>query len=333
MVALKNKIKKLNIIFFSLFNLIKIKFFKKRTPLIVSWKITNRCNLRCGYCHIPLNETDELDTKETIEVITKLKKHGTKVLHLTGGEPLMRDDIIDLLSAAHRCGYYVALSSNGKMLSQKPEVFDYIDELKLSLDGPKYVHDEVRGNGSFNATLEAAAFAVQKKVRVNFFTVITSVNYKYISEICTIAKNYKTFAMFQPATETVLEGTAKNLFTTEINKYRECITELITMKKKGYNIANSVSGLKELYKSPIYSSVYCLEGLLTCRIQANGDLAGCDRVSIDKKILNVKNDGIMKAFNNLPQRYCRECSCAERVELNHLFSLDFNSVMNIFCNV
>ena len=59
---------------------------------------------------------------------------------------------------------------------------------------------------------------------------------------------------------------------------------------------------EELAKNPDYSFVYCLEGLLTCRIQPNGDLAGCDRVSIGKKPLNIKKDGIMEAFTNLPLR-------------------------------
>lgn len=329
----KNKTKRLSVIGVSLPDLIKIKFFKGRIPLIVTWKITTRCNLRCGYCHIPHLESEELNTESVIGSFKELRKCGTKVFQLTGGEPLVREDILDLLAAARNCFLYVALSTNGKSLSQKFKALDYIDELKLSLDGPKDIHDKIRGSGSYDLTIEAAELAFKKKVYVTFLAVITNVNYKYVAEILRIARDYSAVVMFQPATYSLLEGTSENPFVPGIEDYRNCIMELINMRKRGWNIANSVSSLKCLYCRPHYPSTFCLEGVLTCRIQPNGDVVGCDRMPIRKEALNIRRDGAMNAFQNLPLRQCSECSCAERVELNNLANLGLNSIGNFLFNV
>ncbi len=120
-------------------------------PELVSWNTTNRCNLRCAHCYLSAGDQgkDELSLDEGRRLIDEMFTAGTRMLILTGGEPLMRRDIVDLASHASGKGMVVVLGTNGMLLSQRT-----VGELKdagisgtgISLDSLKSeLHDNFRG--------------------------------------------------------------------------------------------------------------------------------------------------------------------------------------------
>lgn len=74
--------------------------------MIVSWMTTNRCNLKCAHCYQDADECDsrELSTEEARTMISQIARAGFKIMIFSGGEPLMRDDIFELVAHAASCG-------------------------------------------------------------------------------------------------------------------------------------------------------------------------------------------------------------------------------------
>jgi radical SAM protein with 4Fe4S-binding SPASM domain len=126
-----------------------LQFSGINRPLVV-WNVTNRCNLRCKHCYISAENrkySDELSTAEAEEFITDLAEMRVPVLLLSGGEPLIRQDIFHLSRFGTDRGLRVILSTNGTMIT--PEVAQSIKESGMqyagvSLDGLKETHDEFR---------------------------------------------------------------------------------------------------------------------------------------------------------------------------------------------
>jgi len=137
---------------------------------ILGTLVTNlSCNLRCRMCDLPLRVRAyaseglaPLDTDETLEVIDDFARLGTLGLGFTGGEPLLRRDIFDLLAHSKRRGMITHLNTNGTGLAA-PEAVRLVDlavdSVNLSLDGATpATHDEIRGcPGNFEAVVTAIA--------------------------------------------------------------------------------------------------------------------------------------------------------------------------------
>ena len=78
--------------------IMKLRVLKKNTPIVVSWSLTNRCNSKCKYCSRWKQETAELNTKQIFSIIDELSKMGTRRIIYTGGEPLIREDIAEIIN-------------------------------------------------------------------------------------------------------------------------------------------------------------------------------------------------------------------------------------------
>ena len=90
-------------------------------PLALIAEITHRCPLHCVYCSNPLqmaSAKSEFSTEEWIRVFEQAAKLGVLHLHLTGGEPLARTDLTELIAGAHAAGLYINLITSGIGLSE-----------------------------------------------------------------------------------------------------------------------------------------------------------------------------------------------------------------------
>ena len=87
--------------------------------MIVSWMTTNRCNLKCEHCYQDAAECDsrELTTAEGKAMIEQIARAGFKIMIFSGGEPLMRDDIFELVAHAAAQGLRPVFGSNGTLIA------------------------------------------------------------------------------------------------------------------------------------------------------------------------------------------------------------------------
>ena len=91
---------------------------------VVIWNLIRRCNLTCLHCYSISTDKEfagELSHEEVLTVMQDLKAYGVPVLILSGGEPLLRPDILDIGRKAKDMGFYVGLSTNGTLIDHLVE--------------------------------------------------------------------------------------------------------------------------------------------------------------------------------------------------------------------
>ncbi len=137
-----------------------LQFSEDKKPVIV-WNMTQACNLKCVHCYAQAKVRagkEELSTEEGMALIDDLAAFGSPVMLFSGGEPLMRPDLTDLVSHAVKRGMRAVISTNGTLISK-----DKASELKdlglsyvgISLDGLTDVNDKFRGvAGAYDRALE-----------------------------------------------------------------------------------------------------------------------------------------------------------------------------------
>jgi len=108
-------------------------------PLLFSYYITHRCNLNCRYCcdgdgkrfkEDPVPELATADVKRLLGIL----RRAADTLDITGGEPLMRDDLEEILAEARRLGLRTVLNTKGLGLQRRPEIARLADTIVLSVD-------------------------------------------------------------------------------------------------------------------------------------------------------------------------------------------------------
>ena len=159
-------------------------------PPIVVWNCTQRCNLKCLHCYARSQDRvyqGELTTEEGKTFLRDLADFKVPVILLSGGEPTLRKDIIELASRAKELGIRVVLSTNGTLITDKlaEEIIKVgFGEVGISLDGIGAVNDHFRGQeGAFEAALQGFRRLVALKQRVSLRLTITRHNYREIPAI------------------------------------------------------------------------------------------------------------------------------------------------------
>ncbi len=158
---------------------------------IVCWGITRKCNLSCPHCDrgaADRSGTGELSTEECFRVIDSILEIGRPTTVLTGGEPLLRDDIFKVAKYATDKGLRVVLSTTGQLLT--PEVAARIRDANIlrvgvSLDFPTAApHDRFRGEtGVFDRTLSGIKAAQQAGLKVEVYSVIAKFTAPYLKDL------------------------------------------------------------------------------------------------------------------------------------------------------
>ena len=129
---------------------------------VVVWAVTRACNLKCVHCYANADASaapHELTYREGCGLLDQLKEFGVPAVLFSGGEPLVRDDTIDLMAYARQLGLPCTLSTNGLLIDDPTagrlaEIG--VKYVGISLDGIGKTHDKLRGQrGAFERTLRA----------------------------------------------------------------------------------------------------------------------------------------------------------------------------------
>lgn len=314
--------------------ILEAKFLKKRSPLFVSWLLTNRCNSKCKYCRHWEFKGEEIKTEEVLKIIPVLAEMGTCKINFTGGEPLLREDFAEIIKRTNKEQIRIIVSSNGILVPDKVNILKNIDFLSLSLDGPEEIHNSLRGKDSYKAVLRAAEVARNKGIKVVFSTVITDVNINYLTHVLNVAHRFNSRVFFSLIEFNYYADSenVKNLIP-DIRSYRFSIENLIKEKWKGNNnIANSLSALYYFRNWPISKiSLRCkMADLILCYIQPDGNIYSCAEFVNKEKPRNCIQEGFKNAFLNMTRKsLCKPCWCGDRIELKSIFSFNIDSIFNM----
>lgn len=163
-----------------------LQFSKDKRPVVV-WNATRRCNLQCIHCYSSsqnVRYSDELNTDEGKRLISDLASFGSPVLLFSGGEPLLRKDLPELVQFAVDKGMRAVISTNGTLITKdKARVFSKIglSYVGVSIDGMKKTHDLFRGvKGAYDAALRGIRNCQDAGIKVGVRFTITGKNYSEI---------------------------------------------------------------------------------------------------------------------------------------------------------
>lgn len=167
------------------------------TLRLVAWETTRRCNLSCKHCRAVAEDhpyENELTTREAYTLLDQIREVGTPIIILTGGEPLLREDIFDIAAYGNRIGLRMVMAPNGTLLT--PEIVEKlkqsgIQRISVSLDGASpQTHDNFRGlTHAFDDAIRGIKFAKAAGLEFQINTTITKTNLKEIPAILKLAED------------------------------------------------------------------------------------------------------------------------------------------------
>lgn len=171
-------------------------------PLVVSWAVTDRCNLRCRHCYnLRRGLPDELTVEQCALIVRRLAEAGALSVTLTGGEPLLRDSIFEIIGLLVAAGLSVEVNTNGLLLTR--DIASRLEDsgvsgIRISLDGSTpEVHDEIRGfSGAFREAARALEIAARTGMRTSVATVPNTLNLSQLRDTVALARDLGAHAHY-----------------------------------------------------------------------------------------------------------------------------------------
>lgn len=296
--------------------------------MIISWNTTNKCNLKCSHCYRDSGEEiqGELNTEEAKRLIDQIAKANFKIMIFSGGEPLMREDIFELISYASKVGLRPVLGTNGTLISK--EAAQRLKEAGISaigisldsLDSRK--HNNFRGHeAAFKNTIYAMKNCRETGIRFQVHTTVMDWNKDEIISLTdfSVAMGAAAHHIFF----LVPTGRGKDIEDELLNskEYEELLTSIMrkqdevdieikpTCAPQFVRIAEKL-GINSRFKRG------CIAGINYCIINPKGEVQAC--AYLMQTAGNVREkafDEIWKSselFNNLrTQEYKGTCNSCQ----------------------
>ncbi len=311
------------------FKVLGAKLLNKRYPLKINFISTYRCDNNCSYCKIgQLKKTKELSTKQVKSMINSLVNLGAEHITFIGGEPLIRDDMGELITYAKKKGLLTTMSSNGNLFEKKKNQLKDLDLLITCFNGPEKIHDSIRGERNYKKIMKILSLDIGKLAT----TILTKQNVKYIDFIMNKAKKLGFYVNFQPVFRNELakvENDEMEEIMLSRKEVRDVFQEIIRRKKNGEPISNSYPSLRNFAKYGKAKFNTCYLGRLSIAIDPEGNVYRCYKyVNKDKKINGFKI-GWKEAIKKLNLNNCKECYYGCHIEDNLLYGLNLSSIINL----
>ncbi|MGA8111125.1 MAG: TIGR04053 family radical SAM/SPASM domain-containing protein, partial [Acidobacteriaceae bacterium] len=156
-----------------------------RAPFLAIWETTQACDLACKHCRAsaqPLAHPSQLSTAEATNLIDQVAELQVPLFVFTGGDPLKRADIFELIQHAAGKGVHAALTPSATPLLTRDAIFRMkasgLSRLAVSLDGSTpVIHDSIRGiPGTWERTVEAIHWANEAGLPIQVHTVVSRLN-------------------------------------------------------------------------------------------------------------------------------------------------------------
>ena len=281
---------------------------EKFIPLVISWNLTRKYNLKCPHCYINATTQqlkNELTTEEARNLIDQICEVSRPLLILSGGEPLLRKDVYELVHHGAEKGLKMGLGSNGSLIDDaaaKKLKDAGIETVSISLDSniPEQ-HDEFRGvGGSWEKAVRAIKALRENGVLVQVNTTVTQQNYDQIDDIMSLAEklgveNFRLFflvptgrgAKIADRSPAKYEGMIKTTFAKaakhKLNVRPPCAPQFMRIAKDmDLDMRQWIRG--------------CIAGLYYCRVYPNGDITPCPYLPI--KLGNIREKSFKEIWFN-----------------------------------
>lgn len=239
-------------------------------PQIITLRVTSRCNNNCKHCFASKN-TKEMDLPKLKRLFRLFYSKGVKGILLTGGEPLLRDDIDEIIKELKGYNFKVFLDTNGDLfLKYKDLISNYIDVIGLPVDFPD---SSYRNKNNLKTVLDILVYykRLKKHPVIRIGTVVTKDNYKRLNEIGELLKNYPVdiwkIYQFTPQNLNAIEN--RSLLEISEREFNEVAQEIkttfsnyfkiVVSRRKDRNYAYFFIGSDGIVFVPVDNSRICRE--------------------------------------------------------------------------
>ncbi|AJE02495.1 radical SAM protein [Geobacter pickeringii] len=319
-------------------------------PVHGSLMVTRRCNCDCTMCDIPSKrrESDgtggeELDTARFKEIIGEFARLGTPGLGFTGGEPLLRPDIYELLACSRHNGMITHLNTNGYFLDDAAvrHIVDAgVESVNISLDGASpATHDRIRNCGGAFERATAAVGRLHRlrrergvPLRIKMVAVLGEANIDEAGELAELSRELGADCIeFIPCQPLTGDGSDKTTMPHEsfLEKVDRLADYLLAMGRERGMVENSPAHLR-LFRSSfagVPSPVRCRAGYHSLSVDCHGDVFPCfPRMSWGRPAGNVRHGSLVDLWHSDEYQThrdvasaCRNCYLNCHLELNLLF--------------
>lgn len=317
-------------------------------PALGTLMVTYRCNLHCVMCDMPEKATGfarggqtEFSTEQFRNIIKEFAQMGTPGIGFTGGEPLLREDIFELMTEVRRHGMISHLNTNGWLLgSEEVErlIDTGVDSVNISLDGATAdTHDSIRKTpGAFSKAVRAVETIIRFKhrrksrLRIKTVAVIDGKNIDEVPQILALGRNLGVDCVELIPRQPFVGNCLKEAVSQELlSKVENLSTFLLEQKKRGVPIENSHSHLKMFQKSfagdPL--PIKCNAGYNSLAVDCYGNIFPCvPWINWGKAVGNLKDGSLSACWNSSKYQdqrkitgECRGCYLNCQTEMNLLF--------------
>lgn len=318
-----------------------VKNFLTNRPLFCSWQVTYCCNFKCNFCDywkIKPNPKDELSL-ENIEIASKkLARIGSLIISVAGGEPLLRNDlpeIIKILSKDH----FPVITTNGFLVKEdiaKKLFKNGLLGVSVSIDyNDSKTHDQMRGvSGAFDNAIKALEIfsrqRTNKNQHVNILSVLKDDNLQHTEELIKLAQKYSASFMTQPYCSL---KTGRGIF--DKNQDFMPSRKLLELKKKYKNFKSSYNFLSLFDKYIERGIPNCRAGVSFFNIDNYGNIAKCveDMGNPIGNILTIPTKKIVPLLKDKNKtNTCQNCwyNCRGETELLYTFKGFCEGVLKLF---
>lgn len=295
-------------------------------------EVTTRCNARCEHCGSSCGDKivkDEISAeylKNTLLDISKKYNANEILLNVTGGEPLLRKDLFEIMEYATSLGFRWGMTSNGMLIND--DILKKMEETKMetisiSLDGMKETHENFRKVfNSFDKIIENIK-KLQQVPTIKIVQVTTVANKKNLHELEEVYKLMKQLNVISWRVINVDPiGRAKENKDILLDSKDYIYLWNFIKEKREENILNVEYGCSHYldlnYEKEIRDTYFiCSAGLYVASILSNGDISVCPNVERRPQFIqgNIKNDNFVdiwengfKIFRNENRTKCDKCS-------------------------
>lgn len=303
--------------------------------MLISWNVTKKCNLSCQHCYRDsdpdVSIDKELVTEEGKTLLNQIKTAGFKLIIFSGGEPLVRKDIFELILYAKEIGLIPVLGTNGILLTEdmcKKLKNSGLSGLAVSLDSTdSYYHDKFRNlSGAWKKSVQGIKNSIDSGIRVQINMTLTKNNIKDFEKMADFAEEIEAHALhpfFLVPTgrgkdieeDSIKSSSYFNMIKTVLDKQKK-----VTIELKPTCAPQFMPMAKDL-EIPMRYSRGCLAGISYCCILPNGEVHICPYLAVS--IGNVRETSFdklwkeSKIFNELRDysKYEGRCGACNSVDI------------------
>lgn len=317
---------------------------KRRKPFSIMFELTYRCNFKCLHCYISGSheEKKELSTKQIFSILDELNEMEVFIIGFTGGEPLIREDIFEILDYASKSGFKYVLLTNGYLIDEKVAKkikkvnVDKVDITFNAMD-PEIFDGITQVKGSFKRVKKAIEILKEKGIQVEIKSTCMRINK---DEIIKASKFARSLDILYRIDGEILP--CRDSCTTWVDKYSISVEEYENLRRKVHR--EMFEGNRPEAKTPRRRDrmFNCGVGQTAFSINPYGrmnfcleiDYPRCNILSKSAKNCWEKIKKEVDKLNNIEDFVCKDCDlfdyCAWCPGRSYLETGSFNNCSDFF---